>query len=115
MGEDVRIIEDFSRKIDIPEGCEAWEIYNAARPFPATVTWQGEFIHGIFYGAIDPSDEFADENRTRAKQLDASRLMFVSREVVEEWGRAYCAKYDVDYADFDFRDIAISYLRHQEG
>lgn len=108
----VRIIEDWSREVNIPKGCEDWEIYNAPRPFPATVTWQGEFIRGVFYGAINPEDEFAVENRIRTQQLDASRLVFVSREEVETWGHAYCVEHDVNYGDFDFDDIAKAYLRH---
>lgn len=54
MSGTVRVIEGFSREVNIPEGYEGAEIYNAPRPFPATVTWQGEFIRGVFYGAIDP-------------------------------------------------------------
>lgn len=108
----VRLIEGFSREVAIPEGYEGAEIYNAPRPFPATVTWQGEFICGVFYGAIDPENEFADENRERARQLDATRLVFVSRAEVEEWGREYCKEYDVVYEDFEWSDIVKAYLRN---
>ncbi len=107
----IRHIEGFTKDIAVPKSCEGWEIYNAPRPFPATVSWQADFIHGIFYGAINPDDEFANENRERARQLDASKIVFVSRNEVEEWGRAYCKQYDVAYEDFGFGDIARSYLQ----
>jgi len=110
-----RVIEGFSVDVTLPAGCkEYWEVYNAPRPFPATVTWQGEFISGVFYGAINPEDEFADENRERARQLDVTRLIFVPRAEVEAWGRAYCEKYNVEYEDFTWRDIAVAYLNHAE-
>jgi len=110
----VRIIEGFSREISIPDGYENAEIYNAPRPFPATVNWQGEFITGVFYGAIDPENEFADENRERARRLDVARLVFIGRDEVEAWGRAYCRKYGVDYDDFDYADICQSFLHAEE-
>jgi len=108
----VRVIEGFTRDLGLPEIPKEWEIYNAARPFPAHKTWQGEFLHGIFYGAIDPDEEYADEYRKRAKELDASRLTFISRESVERWGQSYCEKHSISYDDFDFKTIARSYLQH---
>lgn len=112
MGGTLRLIKGWSKDVEIPKGYEDAEIYNAPRPFPATVNWQGDFICGVFYGAIAPTNEFADENRERALRLDATRLVWVSREEVEAWGREYCAEYGAAYEDFDFDDIAKSYLRH---
>jgi len=114
MGKDIRIIEDWTRDLELPELPGDAEIYNAPRPFPATTTWTGPFVHGVFYGAIFPADEFADSNRERAISLDASRLVFIARATVEKWGHAYCEKYNVEYSDFTFDDIVRAYLNHSE-
>lgn len=114
MGKPIRIIEGWTRDLELPELPDGAEIYNAPRPFPAHQNWQGPFIHGIFYGAIFPSEEFANENRKRTIRLDASRLVFISRATVEAWGREYCKKYSVNYNDFTFDDIARSYLGHSD-
>ncbi len=31
-----------------------WDVYNAPRPIPGEITFQGEFRHGIFYAAGPP-------------------------------------------------------------
>ncbi len=115
---EIRIINGWTRDLGIPaemlESCKAgvWELYNAARPFPAHHTAQGEFIHGVFYGAIDPLADCADEYRKRAGELDASRMVFVEQDIVEQWGRVYCEEHRVAYDSYDFSVIAKSYLRH---
>jgi hypothetical protein len=112
-----RIVEDFTADLEWGPDVQLspfWEIYNAARPFPAHFNWQGRFLHGVFYGAIDPELSGADEYRERAKSLDAHLLVWVTREEVEAWGRAYCEKHGVNYGDFDYEEIARSYLRHAE-
>lgn len=118
MSTAIRIIEEWTRNLGIPDvwieaaKLDEVELYNAARPFPAHQTAQGEFVHGVFYGLIDPAQDYADEHRKRAIELDASRLVFVTRQEVEDWGRAYCKKYNVIYEDYNFSDIAKSYLQH---
>ena len=114
-----------------PEGMEkpgnvpdTWEIYNAPRPLYGHVTWQGNFRHGIFYAAIDPEGDYADEYRERTLQLDGSRCVFVTVDDVEEWATNYIAELNERYAriesheeikrdDFDFGDILKSYLQHR--
>lgn len=109
----IRIIEGFTRDLGLPN-LPGWEFYNAARPFPAHETWTGEFVSGIFYGAIDPQADYADEYRKRAEELDADLLVFVARDEVEAWGRAYCQKHGINYDKYEFSDIAKAWLRHAE-
>lgn len=102
--------QQFERPAHIPDG---WHIYNASRPFPAHETWVGDFLHGVFFGAIDPDGEWAEDYRCRAVELDAHRLVFHKHEDVETWGRAFCAQLGVDYDSFKFGDVAQSFLRHK--
>ena len=116
----IRLIENWTRSLGIPadwiEKAKSGEVelWNAARPFPCHQATQGEFIHGVFYGLIDPAQDYADEYRKRAEELDASLMVFITRKEVEDWGHVYCEKYGVDYDDYDFSDIAKSYLRHSK-
>lgn len=65
------------RPTQAPDG---WEVYNAPRPLFGTKTWQGDFICGIFYAAVDPADEYADSWRFENTRNDARLLTFVTRE-----------------------------------
>ena len=91
---------------DVPEH---WQIWNAARPFPAHRTWQGDFAHGVFYGAIDPDGKFGQEYIERALELDASLVVWKSEDDVWEYGRMICAKYKRNLDEFTFNQIAESY------
>ncbi len=62
----------------------SWIIFNAARPIPGHVTWQGEFLSGVFYAAIDPAGDRAEYYTQRCVALDAKQLLFVSEEQVYE-------------------------------
>lgn len=115
---EIRIIEGWTRDLSIPvmwvEQAKAGEVelYNAPRPFPCHEDAQGEFVHGVFYGLIDPALDYADEKRRRAIDLDASRLVFVAKSDVETWGKAHCLELGVEYGDYDFEVIARLYLQH---
>ena len=40
---------------DIPsEVPKSWIIFNAPRPIHGHVQWQGDFLSGVFYAAVDP-------------------------------------------------------------
>ena len=120
--ETVLIIEDYSRNLGIPAGVEQdarqgkVEVLNAPRPFPAHEIYQGEFLHGVFYGVIRPEADYADEYRQAAQRLDAHRIEFVSRETVQAYGDAKAIKYGVNPSDWDYEDIVVSYVemrRHE--
>lgn len=93
-----RKIVNFSRPKEAPEG---WEIYNAPRPLFGTQnsdgkvhTWEGEFISGIFYAAINPDDTDADMWREENEKLHATRLEYVTRQsVIDEMVRYYKQRY----------------------
>ena len=114
----IRIIEGWTRDLDLPVDWVARaksgevELYNAARPFPCHEDRQGEFVHGVFYGIIDPKLDYADEYRRRALDLDASKLVFVTRQEVEIWGQTYCKELGIKYDDYEFDVIVRSFLQH---
>jgi hypothetical protein len=114
----ITIIENFTHDLGLPdtwlENAKSgdWEIWNAARPFPAHLYHQGEFMRGIFYGIIDPAQDLADEFRQSAQDLDASQLTFVTQEEINTWGRTKCEEIGVDFEDFDYETIAESYLNN---
>lgn len=112
----VRVIEGFTRDLGLPADVLASgaEIYNAARPFPCHQEWTGEFMSGVFYGAIYADREDADLYRERADALDAARLVFVSRDEVINWTVGYCEAIGVDPADFSYEVYCRSYLNHYE-
>jgi len=117
----VLVIEDFTRNLGIPQGVEQdarqgkVELWNAPRPFPCHETYHGEFLHGIFYGVINPSADYADEYRKEAQSLDAHRVEFVSKADVMAYGNAKAEEYGADPGDWDFEDIVMSYVRMRRG
>jgi len=109
MMKKIRIIEGYTRDLGIPEAWWEGEVYNAARPFPSHEDKIGEFIHGVFYGVIYPNRDFAGEYRKRAIALDAHRMVQVSRETVEDWGRAYCEEHGIQ-REVGYDEIVRSFL-----
>ena len=93
-----------------------YELWNASRPFPAHETYRGEFIHGVFYGVIYPDQDYADEYRHRAEQLDAHRIVFHTQDEVLTTMQAYYAEHypdhDIDVYEHKFSDAARSFLNH---
>ena len=58
-----------------------WEVYNAPRPLYGHLSWTGDFLHGIFYVAIDPSDDYVAENWKQENiRLDGWLLEWVSED-----------------------------------
>lgn len=76
-----------------------WIIYNAPRPLYGSpgreylgatrLCWQGDFVAGVFYAAVDPQDLDAALWRQRNYEQDARRLEWVTigqmREAVLEY------------------------------
>jgi hypothetical protein len=118
--EQVLVIEGL-RALDIPQDwldavkAGTHELFNAARPFPAHHIYTGEFLHGIFYGLIDPGADYADEYRRRAVELDAHRVVLIDRAAVEQWGKARCEQLGACYTDFTYEQIAESYWQNHHG
>lgn len=94
---ETRKVVNFPRPQEAPKG---WEIYNAPRPLFGTrdgdkvYTWEGEFISGIFYAAINPDDPDAEMWREENEKLHATRLEFVTRQsVIDEMVAYYQQRY----------------------
>ncbi len=61
-------------------------IHNAPRPLHGDKTWQGDFISGIFYAAIDPDGDGAEWFIQQNQNLDASELRWVTMDEAVEGG-----------------------------
>lgn len=79
-----RIILD-SRPEGVPEG---WAIFNAARPLSGTKTWQGEFVSGIYYAAINPADRNARNMLKFNVQSGSDVLVYPGEHAYAEARRA---------------------------
>lgn len=58
---------------DVPA---SWLVFNAPRPLVGHKTFDGDFVCGRFYAAIDPSAEFAAEYIRKNLELDARIAIF---------------------------------------
>ncbi len=91
-----------TRPTHIPTG---WPIFNAPRPLYEEPTWTGDFIHGIFYAAVDPDDLYGTDFIKRNADLDAWQLEWVSEEeVIEEALTYYRDKFPTIYSNIDATD-----------
>jgi hypothetical protein len=64
-----------NRPADIPEN---WIILNAPRPLYGHKQWDGPFLHGIFYAAIDPDDDAGNWMLKNSISLDAWVVAYVT-------------------------------------
>ncbi len=91
----------------------SWEVWNAPRPIYGQELWQGDFLSGIFYAAINPFDEFSNGLRYENVMLHASRLVYVTadehRADVERYRSEMVAKYP-RLADAEFDMVERSYI-----
>ena len=105
------------RPVDIPE---TWMIYNAPRPLYGHKRWQGDFRHGVFFAAVapegDPADEFNDaaEYHKRNRQLDGHECVWITQADVMAYGKMKAAEYGVDLDEFDYKDIVSSFVQNYE-
>jgi len=115
---ETRKVVNFNKPQEAPEG---WEIYNAPRPIFGTITdtgpttWQGEFISGIFYAAINPDDDEAEMWREENRKLHATKLQYVTRQsVIDEMVEYYNQKYPADKVTKIFTDHPLDDNETQE-
>lgn len=107
-----RKIVNFKRPTEAAPG---WEIYNAPRPLFGTRVWQGDFISGVFYAAVDPNDPDANRFRENNKNLDATLLEFVTRQsVIDEMVQYYHDKYPADKVEKIFTEHPLDDMKTQE-
>lgn len=55
-------------------------IFNAPRPLLGTKTWQGDWVAGIFFAAVNPDDPYRAGWIKENQALDAALLTFVSED-----------------------------------
>lgn len=85
---------------------EGWRIFNAPRPLYGTLrnedgqvspgTWDGDFLHGTFYAAVDPADPNADMWVGNNAILDAQEIQYITEQQAYDVGLAY---YQTNYPD----------------
>lgn len=95
------------------EAPEGWQIHNAPRPLFGTRTWVGTFIHGIFYAAIDPADEYAQTWIKENSSLDAYNLEFVERECAIQTAYAFYQEHypqTISWIDLSDSDVVAMML-----
>lgn len=99
-----------SRPAEAPEG--AW-IFNAPRPLYGAVTWQGEFVHGIFYAAILPADDYAENFIRQNVSLDGWVLCYFSKEDARKQATESMIRDGADASLInDFSDLEIAQSWH---
>ena len=100
---------------DRPEQAkEGWTIWNAPRLLFGTVIWEGPFVEGIFYAAVDPNDGIYTAQMNGANvRLAAAPLEYVSEAEVLMWVRDYCTKtgYKRDPAEITLNTRWIMFTR----
>jgi hypothetical protein len=79
------------RPTELPTGKRIppeYMIMNAPRPLYASddLHWTGDFVHGVFWVAVDPNDPLLIEMNLN---LDAYRLHFIDYAAVAEDTKAY--------------------------
>lgn len=85
-----------------------WLVLNASRPLYGTKVWQGEFLEGIFYAAIDPSDQpYSDDALYESLMLDARPVVHITEAEVVEWVKQWCERegYDFSIVEGDVKSI----------
>ena len=82
-----------------------WPIFNAPRPLYGEPTWTGDFIHGVFYATVDPTDPYGPGFIIRNADLDAWQLEWVSEEeVVIEAMQWLTSEYPIEAKEIDPAD-----------
>jgi hypothetical protein len=99
--------------VDVPAG---WEVYNATRPIPGTLTWINFTSGASFWAAVDPADPDAELYRKHLSELDAARIVWWDdMPAIRERIQAY---YDermpgrVKVADYDDRTVFQQFIKH---
>lgn len=65
----------------------SWLIFNAPRPIYGTRIWQGKFVEGIFYAAIDPADREAAQFIQVNACLKAVLLRYITMQTIRDWAQ----------------------------
>jgi hypothetical protein len=76
----------FTSKNPLPESVPSnWIIFNTTRPLVGTKTFENaSYLHGRFYAAIDPSDEFASQYIKSDISLDGYVIKIISDDLLSK-------------------------------
>ncbi len=100
---------------------ENWIIFNAPRPIYASFStnytqpldWVGDFIHGIFYTAVDPADQRLIALNT---ELDAWEVVYHTAEEAVDWAHKYYPEnypgLAIDWNAFSQEDFDSAFYSH---
>lgn len=88
------------RRADIPAN---WIIFNAHRPLVGALEWQGEFLEGIFYAAVDPSAQLANWQIEYNTRMAAITPKYITIDDVKSWMQKLCDMngYDISILEDD--------------
>lgn len=86
--------------------CEAdWIIFNAPRPLYGDVVGKGEFLYGIFYAAVNPNGDFAEQLCRENLRLDAVVCKYVTMDEIVYWVQQFCKRKGYDFNELDNNDV----------
>lgn len=104
-----------------PLQCPAgWIVFNAPRPLFGTECWQGQFRHGVFYAAINPSDPYAQQWIRENAYLDGWVCEYwgMTDNRLLIWAKDYCVKNGISWHEmkscYDIRIIKDSWLYNND-
>lgn len=104
----IRIQE--TRPSQIPEH---YIIMNAPRPLAGQDDWTGEFQHGIFYAAVDPSPSRSGYLAfLQNVQRDGWTVEYITEEFIQATVKQYVTEKDFDFAELDAKDINDLFWSH---
>ncbi len=94
-------------------------IYNAPRPLWGYTGWQGDFVHGVWYAVVDPTNPEQAAYITRNNELDGWVLIYHSPAEIKAWCiEHFASEYpgiDLDeagYTEQDYAEAFYNYHRH---
>ena len=100
---------------------KGWEVFNAPRPLYGHDEWVGDCRHGVFYAAVapdgDPADEFGDapEFRKRNRELEGWPCEIVPKSAIDAYEREMAEEYGADVlATVSRKDLIVSYSQTRE-
>jgi N12 class adenine-specific DNA methylase len=98
------------RPEDVPSD---YLIFNAPRPLLGDKDWTGDFLHGIFYAAIDITSASADRTIQDIIDLDGWLCEYVTQADIEKWERERATVYDIRYEDHPYNVWEASWLQNK--
>ena len=79
-----------SARQDEPDG---WLLFNAPRPLYGHREWRGDFVHGVFYAAVNPRGERAEWMICENAKLDGWVIRYYGEAEILEHAQHTADKY----------------------